>query len=137
MTRIIAERLYRARGNIPVVARIYAPTRAQLSERNARPSEWLCWIEIEGLETPIRERSIGVDSFQALELGLYTVSSHLEKRAATLSFLNGPEGHTGTPLIIEWPFGSEGKADIERYVQTKFKEELERRRRRKGPSRSA
>jgi hypothetical protein len=84
------------------------------------------------LESPIRDRSIGVDSFQALELGLYSVSSHLEKHAAILRFSNGPEGNTATPLMIEWPFGSEGKADIERYVQVKFKEELERRRRRKG-----
>jgi hypothetical protein len=133
MTHIIAERLYRRRGNIPVIARIYAPVRAPLGHEVARPSEWLCWIEIEGLETPIRDRSIGVDSFQALELGLYSVSSHLEKHAATLRFSNGPEGHTATPLMIEWPFGSEGKADIQRYVQIKFREELERRRRRKGP----
>jgi hypothetical protein len=137
MTQIIAERLYRMRGNTPVVARIYAPVRAHLVERNARLSEWLCAIEIEGLEAPIKDRAIGVDSFQALELGLYTVSSHLEKHAATLSFSNGPEGHTATPLMIEWPFGSEGKADIKRYVQVKFKEELERRRRRKGPNRPA
>jgi hypothetical protein len=89
------------------------------------------------LETPIRKRAIGVDSFQALELGLCLLSGYLEKNAATLSFLNGPEGHTATPLIIGWPFGTEGKADIERYVQTRFKEELERRRRRKGPKRSA
>ena len=135
MTHIIAERLYRRRGNIPVIARIYAPVRAPRNHDIAGPSEWLCWIEIEGLETPIRKRAIGVDSFHALESGLYLLSGYLEKNAATLSFLNGPEGHTGTPLIIEWPFGSEGKADIERYVQTKFKEELERRRRRKGPKR--
>jgi hypothetical protein len=135
VTKIIAERLYRKRGGAPVIARIYAPVRAPRNHEIARPSEWLCWIEIEGLEAPIKQRAIGVDSFQALELGLYTVSGYLEKNAATLSFLNGPEGHTATPLIVEWPFGSEGKADIERYVQVKFKEELERRRRRKGPKR--
>jgi hypothetical protein len=134
MTHIIAERLYRRRGNIPVIARIYAPVRAPRNHEVARPSEWLCGIEIEGLETPIRDESIGVDSFQALELGLYAVSSHLEKHAATLRFSNGPEGHTATRLMIAWPFGSKGKADIEQYVQIKFKEELERRRRRKGPN---
>jgi Domain of unknown function (DUF6968) len=135
MTEIIAERLYRARGNIPVVARIYAPVRAPRGHKIARPSEWLCWVEIEGLETPFRNRVIGCDSFQALELGLHLLCSQLDEVGATLSFLNGREGNTMTPMIVCWPFGSEGKADIHRYVQAKFKEELKRRQRRKGPNR--
>ena len=102
MTRIVAERLYRARGNIPVIARIYAP------QRIARSSEWSCWIEIEGLATPYRKESIGVDSYQALESGMYLFSSHLDKVAATLTFQNAPEGHTGTSLIVAWPLGAQG-----------------------------
>jgi hypothetical protein len=125
MTQIIAERLYRARGNIPVIARIYAPERAP--QTIARSSEWVCWVEIEGLETPFRDRAIGSDSFQALELGLHLLCSRLDEVGTTLSFLNAREGDTMTPMIVSWPFGSEGKADIHRYVQAKFKEVLDRR----------
>ena len=83
---------------------------------------------------PFKKRAIGDDSFQALELGLRLLCSQLDEVGSTLSFLNGREGDTMTPMIVCWPFGSEGKTDIERYVQTKFKEELERRQRRKGPN---
>ena len=97
MTQIIAERRYRARGNIPVVARIYAPQRSA-----AHPSEWLCWVEIYGLETPFRERAIGDDSFQALALGFRLLCSQLDEVGTTLSFLNGPEGDTMTPMMAVW-----------------------------------
>jgi hypothetical protein len=130
MTQIIAERRYQARGTIPVVARIYAPQRSA-----AYPSEWLCWVEIAGLGTPFKERAIGDDSFQALVLGLRLLCSQLDEVEPTLSLLIGPDGDTTTPMIVCWPFGSEGKLDIERYIQTKFKEELDRRQRRKGPDR--
>jgi hypothetical protein len=126
MTQItIAERLYRARGDTPVVARIYAPQKAP--PPIARSSEWVCWVEIAGLETPFRDTVIGIDSFQALELGLHLLCSQLDAVGATLSFLDGSEGDTRTPMIVFWPFGSEGKTDIRRYVQTKFREELDRR----------
>jgi hypothetical protein len=127
MTQIIAQRLYRSRGNTPVVARIYAPQRAP--QAIARSSEWVCWVEIEGLEAPFRDRVIGSDSFQALELALHLLCSQLDEVGATLSFLNGREGDTMTPMIVFWPFGPEGKADIHRYVQSKIKEELDRRQR--------
>src|SRR5689334_15296778 len=124
---IIAERLYRARGNSPVIARIYAPVRAPRSHEIGRPSEWLCWVEIEGLGTPFRDRVIGTDSFQALELGLHLLCAQLDAVGTTLSFLDGREGDTDTPLIVFWPFGSEGRTDIRRCVQAKFREELDRR----------
>jgi hypothetical protein len=127
MTHIIAERKFKQRGGASVVARIYAPERIEGS------SEWLCWVQIEGLETPFKKRAIGVDSFQALDLGLRLLYRNLDKIGKTLSFLDGPEGDTMTPLIVDWPSDPAGKAEIDRYVKDKVKAELERRRREDGP----
>ena len=127
MTHIIAERVFKQRGGAPVVARIYAPQRIE------RSSEWLCWVEIEGLETPFKKRAIGVDSLQALNLGLRLLYTKLDTIAETLSFLDGPEGDTMTPLIVD-SLGPAGKAEIDRYVKDKVKAELERRRRDDGPN---
>jgi hypothetical protein len=128
MTHVIAERQFKQRGGARVVARIHAPQRIE------RSSEWLCWVEIEGLKTPFKKRAIGVDSFQALDLGLRLLYRNLDKIAKTLSFLDGPEGDTMTPLIVDWPSGPAGKAEIDRYVKEKIKAELERRRREVGPN---
>jgi hypothetical protein len=127
MTHIIAERQFKQRGGAPVVARIYAPQRIE------RSSEWLCWFEIEGLETPFKKRAIGVDSFQALNLGLRLLYTKLDTIAETLSFLDGPEGDTMTPLIVD-SLGPAGKAEIDQFVNDKVKAELERRRREDGPN---
>lgn len=120
MTHIIAERQYKKRDGALVVARIYAPQRIEGS------SEWLCWVQIEGLEIPFKKRVIGVDSFQALHLGLRLLYGNLDKAAKTLSFLGGPEGDSMLPLIVDWPFGPAGKAEIDQYVRAKLKHESER-----------
>jgi hypothetical protein len=117
MTDIIAERIFVKRGGARVTARIYAP------ERIARSTEWSCRVEVEGSEIPFKKRLTGVDSLQALNLGLRLLYTHLDKIATTLTFLGGPEGDTMTPLIVEWPFGPAGKAEIDRYVKAKLKAE--------------
>jgi hypothetical protein len=119
MTDIIAERLFKTRRGAPVAARIYAPRRME------RSSEWSCKVEIEGLESPLEKRVIGVDSFQALELGLCLLCRHIDKIAATLTFLNGPEGDAATPLIVPWSFSPPLKAEVYRLIDGKIKEELD------------
>ena len=119
MTEIIAERIFRRHGGTPVAARIYAP------QRMGRSSEWSCGVEIEGLEAPFKKRVVGVDSFQAMELGLRLLCAHIDKVAPTLTFLDGPEGDAGTPLIVSWSYSPALKAEVHRLIDGKIKEELD------------
>lgn len=114
MSEIIAERLFRSRKETPVVARVYAP------ERIGKSSEWSCKIEVKGLEPPYEATSIGVDSFQALYSGLRVLCAHLDKSAATLSFLDGDEGDIDTPLIVSWSYGLSLKAEVHRLINGKI-----------------
>ena len=96
MSEVIAERVLRTVEGAPVIARMYAP------EKMDQSSEWKCRAEIQGLEVPFEKSSIGVDSFQALCSGLRLLCTHLDKVAATLTFLDGKRGDAGTPLIVSW-----------------------------------
>jgi len=129
MITVIAERFFRTRSGTAVVTRLYAP------ERMAQSSEWSCKIDISGLEAPYEQTAIGVDSFQALFLGLRLLCAEIDKRAATLSFLDGGEGYTGTPLILPWSYSDSLKAQVHRMINEKVKEELDAidRKRRDGP----
>jgi hypothetical protein len=118
MTEKIAERLFRTREGTPVVARMYAP------ERMGRSSEWSCKVEVEGLEPRFEQAGVGVDSFQALYSGLRLLCAHLDKVVATLTFLDGREGDAGTPLIVSWSFSPSLKAEVNRLIEEKIKEEL-------------
>lgn len=122
MSEVIAERSLQTREGTPVVARVYAP------EKIAQSSEWSCKTEIKGLEVPYEATSIGVDSFQALYLGLRVLCAHLDKSAVTLSFLGGQEGDLDTPLIVTWSYGPSLKTEVSRLINEKVKEELEAKR---------
>lgn len=115
----VAERRFRTRNGTAVVARLYAP------ERMAQSSEWSCKINLAGLEEPYEQIAIGVDSFQALCLGLRLLCAEIDKRAPTLSFLDGSEGYTGTPLILPWSYSGALKAQVHRMINEKVKEELD------------
>jgi hypothetical protein len=119
MSEVIAERRYATRSGASVTARIYAPQRMQQS------SEWSCGIEIEGPGSRSEERVIGVDSFQALELGFHLLCSRLDKMAATLSFQGGPEGDVDTPLMVTWSFSIALKEELYRLIDEKITEELD------------
>ena len=118
MNDIIAERLFQAREGGPVVARIYAP------ERMGQSSEWSCKVAISGLDVPYEETVIGVDSFQAVYLGLRLICTQIEKVASTLRFLDGEEGDPCTPLIYPWSYSPSLKAKMYRLIDEKIKEEL-------------
>jgi hypothetical protein len=119
MSEVIAERRFATRSGALVAARIYAPEKMQQS------SEWSCRIEIEGPGSRSGERVIGVDSFQALELGLHLVCAHVDKIAATLSFQGGPEGDVGTPLMVTWSYSPALKEELYRLIEERITEELD------------
>ena len=118
MSEIIAERSFRTPDGKPVVARVYRP------EKIGGSSEWSCKIEVQGLEAPFEQSSIGVDSFQALYLALRGLCVHLDKIADNLLFLDGKAGDSGTPLIMPWSFGGSLKAQVYELIQEKIEDEL-------------
>ena len=118
MTDVIAQRLFRKGKGSAVVARIHAP------ERMPDSSEWSCKVDVQGLEARYEQVAVGVDSFQALCLGLRLLCAHLDKFAASLRFLDGREGDTGTPLIVPWSFSPSLKAEAYRLIDGKIKDEL-------------
>ena len=80
-----------------MTARIFAP------ERTGDSSECRCRIEVLGLATPFERSLVGVDSFQALELAMSFLCSHLERHERSLAFLDGSSGDCALPLIAFCP----------------------------------
>lgn len=118
MTDVIAQRLFRTRKGTAVVARVHVP------QKMPHSSDWSCRVDVKGLQTPYEHAAIGIDSFQALYLGLRVLCAHLDKFAETLSFLDGKEGDAGTPLIVPWSFSPSLKAEVNRLIDGRIKEEL-------------
>jgi len=119
MSDIIATRHFRTSKEGRVVARIYAP------EPIAKTSEWSCKIGLSGLDASYEQVAIGVDSFQALYLGLRLLCTEIDKRAATLRFLDGDEGDLDTPFILTWSYGPALKEEVRRLINGKIKDALE------------
>ena len=123
VSKAVAERFFRnANSGAPVTARIYPP------EKMGQSSEWLCKIEVQGLEAPFERSIVGVDSFQALYLALRLLCVHLDKYAESLTFLDGTAGDCGLPLIMPWDFGPSLKAEAYRLIESKILESLNSRR---------
>ena len=118
MTDVIAQRLFRTRKGTAVVVRMHAP------RKMPRSSEWSCKVDINGLEAPYEHAAIGVDSFQALYLGLRVLCAHLDKLESMLSFLDGKEGEVDTPLIMPWSYSSALKSEVYRLINEKVSEEV-------------
>jgi len=115
MAEIVAERMFRdSSSGAGVTARIFAP------ERIAGTSEWSCKVEVRGLPMPLEQSLIGVDSFQALELGLRLLWSYLEKHEANLAFLDGPPGDCSLPLIAFCPPSL--RAEMRKLIDDKVKD---------------
>jgi hypothetical protein len=118
MTAVVAERILRhATAGTDVVARIFVP------EPINGTSEWSCRIEIQGLENSFERPIIGVDSFQAMVLGLKLLCTYLEKHEAHLAFLDGAPGDIGLPLIASCCV-PETKAEAYRFIREKDRELL-------------
>ena len=115
MAEIVAERLFRdSSSGASVIARIFAP------ERIGETSEWSCKIEVRGLPISFETSVIGVDSFQALNLGLRVLWSHLEKHEAHLAFLDGPPGDCDVPLIAFCPASL--REEMRQFIDDKVKD---------------
>src|SRR5262249_49012811 len=121
VSAVIAERVFRTSEGSSVVAKVHAP------EKMAQSSEWSCRVEIQGLEAPVEKLAIGVDSFQALYLGIHLLSVQVDKSAATLTFLDGKAGECDTPLIMPWGFSSSLKAEMYRLIEERIMAELDSR----------
>src|SRR5262245_25592596 len=115
MSDVTAERIFRTAEGMPVVARIYAP------EKSDQRSEWSCRIEVQGLEAPFEQSALGIDSFQALYLGLRLLCVHLDKITATLTFSEGKAGECDTPLVMPWPSSPSLKAEVYELIIGKMK----------------
>jgi len=118
MTDVIAQRVFRTRKGTAVVVRIHAPRKMPKS------SEWSCKVDIKGLKAPYEHAAVGVDSLQALYLGLRVLCAHLDKLEPTLSFLDGKEGEIDTPLIMPWSYGPVLKSEMYRLINKKIREDL-------------
>ena len=113
----VAERLFwDSRSGASVIARIFAP-------EPTGPSRWTCRISVDGLAVPFATSALGVDSFQALYLGLRRLCAHLETDEAHLGFPDGPAGDGDLPLIaLCLPPSS--KPDVHRFVEAKLRDHL-------------
>ncbi|MGJ4939497.1 DUF6968 family protein [Bradyrhizobium sp. HKCCYLS1011] len=119
MTVIVAERTFRnVTTDTDVVARLFAP------ERIAGTSEWSCEIEILGLERSFERSIIGVDSFQALCLGLRRLCTLLASHEATLAFLDGAPGDVDIPLIASCCF-AQTRIEASRFITERDRELLD------------
>src|SRR5262245_41329447 len=119
MSEVMAERVFRTPEGASVTARVHVP------EKMGQSSEWSCRVEVQGLPVPFEESTIGVDSFQALYLGIRRLSVHLDKIAATLTFLDEEAGDCGTPLIMPWPLDTSLKAEMYRLIAARVTDELD------------
>ena len=115
---VVAERVFRdLNSGASVTARIFAP------ERNEDLSDWSCKICIEGLATPLKDPSSGVDLFQAQELATSLLCTLLERHEASSAFLDGSPGDCALPLIASCPPSL--KAEVRAFIHTKIKDDLE------------
>ena len=116
----VAERLFRdSRSGASVIARIFTP-------EPAGPSRWTCRISVDGLAVPFATSALGVDSFQALCLGLRRLCAHLETDEARLGFPDGDPGDGSLPLIaLCLPASS--KPEVHRFVEGKIRDHLSKR----------
>jgi hypothetical protein len=121
MTEIVAERLSASSAiQIPEHA---LPQESMGPKRIGKSSEWSCKIEVQGLAVPFEMSVVGVDSFQALYLGLRLICAHLEKHEVSLSFLDGRPGDGALPLIAYCPPSS--KAEAYRFIEGKIRDQLD------------
>jgi hypothetical protein len=73
--------------------------RAPLQDTTDPNGDWECQFEVTGLDPPIRDRAMGVDSLQALLEAIRAIRHLLRPVQAELSWLSGVPGDTGIPLI--------------------------------------
>jgi hypothetical protein len=118
MTTLVAERIYRnVATNSDVVARLFAPE--PIGE-----SEWHCRVEIQGMERPVDSRIVGIDSFQALCLGLQLLCKLLASEETSLAFLDGQPGDADIPLIASCCF-PQTRSEALRFIKQKDRELLD------------
>lgn len=73
MTYVCLENLVRFRGQkrTPINAKVFLP-------QDTTDGDWLCVIEIQGLEKSGRFRAFGADGLQAMRLGISTLVTLIE-----------------------------------------------------------
>jgi hypothetical protein len=95
--RVIATRRLRTSAGSEVVATLLAPVEAD--------GEWECAFRITGLPNTVSERIRGVDSMQAIGLGIEGLRFYLERADDRLTWLDGEPGDLGFPRRIPPGFG--------------------------------
>lgn len=65
----------------------------------APEGDWRCAFEITGIDAPVRRRVFGIDGVQALAGAMLVLRASLESIGRDLTFLGGPPGDLGLPLI--------------------------------------
>ncbi|MDQ3032031.1 MAG: hypothetical protein M3Y87_06415 [Myxococcota bacterium] len=91
---VIATREYRTRTGAPVRVVIRKP-------EPAPEGDWRCAFEVSGNEHPFRRHIVGIDGFQALFCAINVLRAFLQSVGRELTFLGGPPGDLGLPLVQE------------------------------------
>jgi hypothetical protein len=89
---VIAERiLKRCDTGGPVVFRVFKP----VPDAEQPDSTWACGFEIHGLDEPVRDRVLGVDSMQALKMSFQGIRYHLQRCGVAVGWEADTPGSTG------------------------------------------
>lgn len=91
---------------LPVVVRLGLP-------QMVSAEEWVCPIEIAHGEDKIGMEAHGIDSFQALRLGMEAIRIELLKRFPAITWLSGEYGDTGFGMEVPGHYGR----DFARYLE--------------------
>jgi len=96
--RVVATRTFRTPSGDPVVATLYLPVAIP-------PDEWRCDFRIVGLPQEVTGHARGLDSLQALTIGLEGLRVHLEQTQEVLTWEDGEPGDLGIPRFIPQGYG--------------------------------
>jgi hypothetical protein len=89
---VIAERtLKRCDTGAAVVFRVFKP----VPDAKDPDDTWACGFEIHGLDEPVRDRVLGMDSMQTLKLSFQGIRYHLHESGVPLGYESDMPGHTG------------------------------------------
>jgi hypothetical protein len=107
--KIVATRSFQTASGETVVASLYQPTQE-------KSGDWACAFEITGLASPIVDRAMGVDSLQALMIGIDGIRARLRETGVSLSWVGGEPDDVGIPRQISIAFGLSFQRRIEQLM---------------------
>ena len=130
-TRILADVIVSRRLAVAGRRRRFLTVRFERPRRSGR--DWVCWFELRGLGVRARYRTFGVDSLQALTLGIEVARVLVERRRLKLAgTFEGQRG--GLPRVVLAPFNRAENEEIHRALD-RVTDRLARRRIRRGKRR--